>query len=110
MRPEVFYFSGTGNTEILAERFAYNIAGGDPSYKPKKIEDFVHVGFVPQLTGGQMVALLYPIYAFDAPEIVYDFVDLLPVDPGLRIALIKVGCDTIWLNVAASHFLKKKNL
>lgn len=107
----ICYFSGTGNTEILAEYLASAI-GNKSGFAPGivKIEDVVRDpdAMALCLKGATLIIILYPIYAFDAPEIVYEFAEKLQVDQGTQIALIKVGCDTIWLNAAASYFLKKK--
>lgn len=107
----IFYFSGTGNTRLLAERLAARLTeASGQDHSPVNIEKFSE-----PLTGRQAlktisgtIILLYPVYAFDAPEIVYEFIDLFEEGADLEFILIKVGCDTIGLNGAASHFLKKK--
>ena len=107
---ELYYFSGTGNTAILANHLASSLAEktGD-EHVPVPIEEVTgrRAGQSPPSPSG-LVILLYPVHAFDAPEIVYDFVTMLPPGADSRFVLVKVGSDTICLNAGASHFLKRR--
>jgi Pyruvate/2-oxoacid:ferredoxin oxidoreductase delta subunit len=76
-----------------------------------KLEKFV-VGLVKVDTlKYEMIGIVSPIYSLRSPEIVEDFIELLPMSHK-KVFLIKTGADYIWFNQSASvkniHSLKKK--
>lgn len=75
----LYYFSGTGNTLLIAKEFqaAFSARGSDCELIPLekitlKTRDISFKDY-------DLVGLGFPIHAFDAPRIVYDFIKLLPV-------------------------------
>lgn len=63
----IFYFSGTGNSKWVAEELAHRL-------KDKAV-------FIPQakteykLDEDEKIGFVFPIYAWSAPKIVFDFID-----------------------------------
>ena len=75
----IYYFSGTGNSQWVAEQLAIlthdeaiNLA---PMIENKLCTTAISVG------KGERVGLVFPIYAWGAPKIVDEFVAALTVDP-----------------------------
>ena len=69
MEPMIFYFSGTGNSRWVAQQIAAHT--GDSVY------DITALKALPPLEGEQRVGLVFPIYAWGAPEPVRAFVRVL---------------------------------
>jgi len=86
-RLAIFYFSGTGNTQLLAEQYAASFRHLDVAVDLIKIEDYTRTRTSPEINGYDAVGLGYPIHAFNAPRIVYEFINLLPPGAG-RFAFI----------------------
>ena len=69
MEPMIFYFSGTGNSRWVAQQIAAHT--GDSVY------DITALKTLPPLEGEQRVGLVFPIYAWGAPEPVRAFAKAL---------------------------------
>ncbi|MCF7915867.1 MAG: hypothetical protein K9L66_11930, partial [Spirochaetaceae bacterium] len=87
----LFYFSGSGNTEILARTLTDRLRERGHTVGVLKIPDFLKKNTpdsgeklrrIIEGEAGQEekshIVLLYPVYAFDAPTIVYDFLRKIP--------------------------------
>jgi NAD-dependent dihydropyrimidine dehydrogenase PreA subunit len=110
------YFTGTGNTEMVARVLAAHL--GDASLYA--IEDLLSLRApAPDLTGTSRLVLLYPVYAFDAPPIVYRFLKRLSEWVGGKsslpaakahksAAIITVPCDPHRINSAAAVGVKRR--
>jgi ferredoxin len=91
---EIFYFSGTGNTELLAEEYAAVLSVCGCAVGLNKIEKFTLAGAAPQIANGTVLGIGYPIHAFNAPKIVFDFIKLLPSGGGKKVFLFKCSGDS----------------
>ncbi|MEI6519852.1 MAG: EFR1 family ferrodoxin [bacterium] len=91
---EIFYFSGTGNTELLAEEYAAVLSVCGCAVGLNKIEKFTLSGAAPQVAGDVILGIGYPIHAFNAPKIVFDFIKLLPAGDGRSVFLFKCPGDS----------------
>lgn len=98
----LFYFSGTGNTQVVAELLekAFERHGADVT--PERIEHVLRgkARFDPQAY--DLIGIGHPIHGFDMPRIVYDFVDALPPVEGKRTFIFKTAGDFISVNNGAS--------
>lgn len=87
----IFYFSGTGNSRWAAQQLAH--ATGDRIHcitqKP-----------LPDLQNERQIGLVFPIYAWGAPEAVRQFAGQLPASNAFRFAVATCGAD-------AGYALKK---
>ncbi len=103
MSPHILcYFSGTGNTELVSMLLAEQL--GDASlHRVESILSTARSRTV--LTGDHPLVLLYPVYALDAPPIVYRLLAHLRrnenEDVPNRAAIITVPCDPHTTNSAA---------
>lgn len=78
----IYYFSGTGNSKWIAEEMA------------KRTED-VSVSLVEEKTPisieGEVLGLVFPIYAWGVPKVVLDFIKLLEGKPSYTYAIATCG-------------------
>jgi len=123
----LFYFSGSGNTEILARTLADRLEERGHTVEAVKIPDFLRknranagerLRRIIEGEGSQKGAehcekshlvLLYPVYAFDAPTIVYDFLRKFPSPSRVVSAsIIFSPCDPHPFNSAATFKVRRK--
>lgn len=105
---EIMYFSGSGNTEFVA-RSLCRVFG------EKGIEKVSTTRINSKLTGDivfseevDLVIFAYPVYAFDAPSIMYSLARRLQSESGLRAGiLICPGDSTSYNFTAAENFARK---
>ncbi|HRY83509.1 MAG TPA: EFR1 family ferrodoxin [Candidatus Cloacimonadota bacterium] len=78
MKIGLYYFSGTGNTLLIAREFqkAFRAQGSDCELIP--LEQITQKTHDISFNDFDMVGLGFPVHAFDAPRIVDDFIKLLP--------------------------------
>jgi ferredoxin len=89
----IFYFSGTGNTELVAERFAEEFRQRGVTADLARIETFTQRRTPLDLGRYDLIGLGFTIHAWNAPRIVYDFLRLLPQASGQRVFLFKCPGD-----------------
>lgn len=127
MKTAVYYFSGTGNTERVVNAWMAALAAEGVEGEAFRIESFLQQGAADapkteaekeaaerQMSGYDRIGIAYPIHAFNAPEIVLDFAEALPVFPEKKeFYLIMVGGEPLRLNDSSDQklrkILKKKN-
>ena len=101
----IISFSPTGNTSHIAKLLARQL-------DVKEVLELEHVD-PKQLENEEHLILLFAIHAFNAPRTVKRFVRNLPKGLYKHISLIGVGCNTTWINHAASkdikHILQNKS-
>ncbi|MDP4180890.1 MAG: EFR1 family ferrodoxin [Bacillota bacterium] len=74
----VFYFSGTGNTEILINLLGNELIKNGSKIELIRIEDILKDNVYFDVNNYDLVGICYPIHAFNAPKIVFDFIKKLP--------------------------------
>jgi ferredoxin/flavodoxin len=89
----LFFFSGTGNTAVLMADLAAEFRRRGVDADLAEIEGFTLKKTTPELGRYDLVGLGYPVHAFNAPRIVFDFVNLLPPGNGQRVFLLKCPGD-----------------
>lgn len=89
----LFYFSGTGNTEVLAECYATAFRQMKVNTDVLALERFTRKGEPPAVEKYDLMGIGYPIHAFNAPRIVFEFIDLLPAGKGRRVFLFRCPGD-----------------
>lgn len=88
----IFYFSGTGNSRWAAQQLAAQT--GD------RAQDIARLSTVPDYTAEGQIGLVFPVYAWGAPEPVLTFAKALPVADVFSFAVATCGSE-------AGHTLKK---
>lgn len=110
MKIALFYFSGTGNTEMAVKQCAASFAQNGAECALIKVEE----GFEGDIADYDLIGIGYPVHAFNAPPIILQFVKNLPkLDKPKRLFIIKTSGEPLALNNASSlkiaSILKKKN-
>ncbi|MCM1441540.1 MAG: EFR1 family ferrodoxin [Roseburia sp.] len=105
MKVAIYYFSGTGNTKKIVDEYASVLGQEGVEVELCNIErtkgDVWTYGF-------DMVGIAYPIYGFNAPNIVLDFAErLVKQDKPVRTFVLKTSGEPLSLNNASSIKLKK---
>lgn len=90
----IFYFSGTGNSRWAARQLA--ALTGD------EVRDIVGMDKAPDLVGETRIGLVFPVYAWGAPEPVLTFAKTLPRAGAFHFAVCTCGSE-------AGHTMKKLN-
>lgn len=86
-RINIIYYSGTGGTERVAKCFEleFNKAGYNPKiYRLKKDSNFI-------FDKDRILLLLFPVHAFNAPDMVYKWIDSLEEVGGVSMGVISVS-------------------
>ena len=104
----LFYFSGTGNTQVVTELLTKALEQHGARVETARIEHVLQgkTRFEPEAY--DLVGIGHPIHGFDVPRIVYDFVDALPPVEGKRTFIFKTAGDFISVNNGASKTAIKR--
>ena len=74
----IFYFSGTGNTRIVADLFAKEFENKGCAVEIFAIDDILKNNINIDMEKYDIFGFGYPVHAFNAPRISFDFVKMLP--------------------------------
>jgi flavodoxin/ferredoxin len=104
----LYTFSGTGNTQVVAELLAKAFEQHGAHVDVVRIEHVLQgeARFDPDAY--DLIGIGHPIHGFDAPRIVYDFIDALPKVEGKRTFIFKSAGDFISVNNGASKTAIKR--
>lgn len=79
MKIIVYYFSGTGNTKLVAELYKKHFENlGENSVELYKIHRLEENEKIPCPNDFDLIGIAFPIYGFNSPEPVYKFAKMLP--------------------------------
>lgn len=111
MKVLICYFSGTGNTRMIVEKYAEEFLKSGHTVDTYKIEEG---NFNYDLSQYDMLGIGYPIHAFNAPSIVVDFVKCLPKSVSAKkLFILKSSGEPLSINNISSgkivSVLKRKN-
>ena len=119
MKVVICYFSGTGNTGKIVERYRECLVASGASVDIFAIEQLLDAGmpqeFVNTLTAADLIGFGYPVHAFNAPSIVLDFVKSLPQQAEHKRAfVISSSGEPLQMNnissLKAKRILKRRNI
>src|SRR4030042_2823870 len=104
----IYYFSGTGNTEVVSELFKEEFNKNKISVDLIKIDDVLKEKKKPEIEKYDLIGIAHPVYGLDLPGIIYKFINILPEGNNKKIFLFKTSADYLFLNNGASkHAIKK---
>ena len=111
MKVALFYFSGTGHTKMVIDKWKEEASKYDVTFDLFSIENEE----IPALDFYDKIGFAYPIHAFNAPEIVWRFATSLPIAKKiLPLFIIMVSGEYMTINHSSAsklrRILKKKNL
>lgn len=99
----IFLFSGTGMTKYVVEKIRTELEGLQVQADIYPIEK-TQPGSIP-LDSYDAMSVAYPVHAFNAPQIVVDFVKQLPQENSLNTFIISTAGADSMLNSASSKLL-----
>ena len=100
----IFYFSGTGMTKFVVEGLIGEFEKNRIAVDCFRIEDKHSV----VLSEYDVFGIAYPVHSFNAPEIVIDFVKLLPESNGMNTFIVHTAGEDSKLNYASSDLLIRR--
>ncbi len=111
MKILICYFSGTGNTKRVVDKFAESLKGYGCNVDLFKVEN---QNFSLDLTEYDKVGIAYPVHAFNAPSIIFDFIKKLPkMSSEKQLFILATSGEPLKLNNISSikpvSLLRKKN-
>ena len=112
MKILICYFSGTGNTKRVVDKYVEAFKSHGHEVDTFRVENR---NFNYNLEDYDKIGLAYPIHAFNAPAIIFDFIKKLPkLKDEKPLFIIKTSGEPLRLNNISSikpmSILKKKNL
>ena len=101
----ICYFSGTGNTKKIVNKYVEELARRHQNVTVYRIEEG---NFDLDLGEFDMLGIAYPIHAFNAPSIIVDFVKKLKKQPKhIKTFILKTSGEPLALNNISSTKIKK---
>jgi Fe-S-cluster-containing hydrogenase component 2 len=112
MRIALFTFSGTGNTMLAAAMLCDSFRSLGAEAESCPIEKLAGASEIPDISNTDALGIGYPIYAFNAPKLVVDFVKSLPPSDGKLAFIYKTAGEPFCWNASSSasiiRHLKRK--
>ncbi len=107
MKIRIYFFSGTGNTEIVARLFQKEFKNKGLNTSIIAIEDILNKKNPLKIHDHDIVGFGYPIHAFNAPRIFFEFIDALPKVNGKKAFTFKTSGDPM-CNGGATAMVRKR--
>lgn len=98
----IFYFSGTGNTEIIARLLAESYERNQVEVELFRIEDVVNHKKTSVINDFDLIGVGHPVLGFGASGITDQFAQMLPSCPGKKAFVFKTASSPHYLNQGAS--------
>lgn len=104
MKILICYFSGTGNTRKVVNKYVDSFVRCGCEVDTYKIEEN---NFTYNVDDYDYIGIGYPVHAFNAPSIILEFAKTLKEVKGKRVFIIKTSGEPLKLNNISSIKLKK---
>jgi len=105
----IFYFSGTANTEIVASLLEKELKALGSEVDLIRVEDVLRSKIKVDFKKYDILGIGFPVHAFNAPRIIFDFIKLLPrINNGKKAFVFKTAGGSSFLNDAAGLRTKNK--
>lgn len=111
MKILICYFSGTGNTKRVVDKFAECLKENENEVTLQRVEHKFNLN----IEDFDLIGFGYPVHAFNAPEIILDFVKKLKkLENKKDVFIINTSGEPLKLNnissIKLTSLLKKKNM
>lgn len=103
----IYYFSGTGNTKLMAELFCKQFKINKINTDLIPIEDIIRKKRPVNIDKYDLIGFGYPVHAFSAPQIFFDFIYYLPKETKKKTFTFKTSGDPLFHGGATSLIRKK---
>jgi flavodoxin/ferredoxin len=104
----IYYFSGTGNTEIVANMIKDEFAEQQYIVDLIRIEDVMKNNLMLNLKKYNLIGIGSQVIGFGAPQIVYDFINILPEGEGSKVFIFRTAGGVAPVNYNASNRIIRK--
>ena len=104
----IYYFSGTGNTSIVADMIKDELSKYQYEVDLIRIEDVLKNNLKPDLEKYDFVALGSPVIAFGAPKIMLDFIRILPGRTGKKVVIFRTAGGVVPTNYNSSKAIMRR--
>lgn len=103
-----FYFSGTGNTREMVLALKEKLERYDNHIESYEIDKVIKNNETIDFNKYDKILIGYPIYSFNIPQIIHEFVKRLPATTNKEAIIFETAGDFISVNYGASFELKRK--
>ena len=103
----IYYFSGTGNTEIITNLLQKELTNLNAEVIVRKMETIIKKKTRIKTEKYDLIGIGYPIHAFNAPKIVYDFIHQLHIDTGKKVFTFRTSGDP-FLNGGSTKMMRNQ--
>lgn len=101
----IFYFTGTGHTGIVAGMLTEALHNQGVHVDCRRIDCCLREEGFPDISAYDAVGIGYPIYAFNVPRTVEDFIRLFPKNTGKLVFVFKTAGEPFLFNKPSSYFI-----
>lgn len=102
----IYFFSGTGNTEIIAQLFREEFTKKGCEVSICAIEKTTKSCTFTNINSYDIIGFGHPVHAFGAPAIFHQFIKRLPLNENKRAFYFKTAGDPIF-NGGSNHLVRK---
>ncbi|UQZ36248.1 hypothetical protein C2I18_23610 [Paenibacillus sp. PK3_47] len=103
MKAAIFYFSGTGNTEIIAGHFMRALQERAVKTQLFRMEDILNGKRKADFGEYDLIGLGHPVYGFGASRIAEEFAARIPAGKGTGAFVFKTASSPHYVNYSASN-------
>ena len=104
----IFYFSGTGNTELVADMIQEELINCQYSVNRVRIEDVLKNNLSIDLEKYDLIGIGSPVISFGTPSIVTRFIERLPNEKNKKVFIFRTAGGVVPNNYNASkHIIHK---
>lgn len=104
----IFYFSGTGNTELVANMLLEELDKRQYEVELIRIEDVLKKQIAIDPSKYDLIGIGSQVIGFTAPKIVYDFIRVLPISKGKKVFIFRTAGGVAPVNYNASKSMIRK--
>ncbi|MDF2988714.1 MAG: 4Fe-4S ferredoxin, partial [Eubacterium sp.] len=104
----IFYFSGTGNTELVAEMIKQEFSNLDYAVELTKVEDVLKGKLTVNPDDYDLMGIGCQVIGYSIPNIMYAFMRKLPEAKGTKVFIFRTAGGVAPINYNASNPLIKK--
>ena len=104
----IFYFSGTGNTEIIARLLSKSYERKQIKVELFRLEDIVNNKKQVKINDFDMIGVGHPVLGFGASGITNKFIEMLPACEGKKAFVFKTASSPHYINHGASDTIIDK--
>ncbi len=103
----IYYFSGTGNTELVANMFKDKLSQKECYVKMVPIEDVLNKNLKIEVDHYDLIGIGSPVIGYGAPNLVKEFISFFPKGKGQKVFVFRTAGGVHSINFNASKSIIK---